>query len=254
MKKIIYLVFTFVFQIHADAFTLSGNTSNLKGWTDDPLVYHLNPANCRTDIREIIQASMDMWNSISSSKLKLEIGNDSIATPAEAVSATAAETAVIVCDTAFATTTTSDPDVTSGIGSARYGSDLQVRRGYLVLNAQSGALANFNNLRTSSAKIIMTHEIGHSLGLGHSSDAAAIMHYTVGYKTEFTLSEDDVNGINYLYPRNELSGDQFMGGCALVKSGSSKPPPQQTMFFFTLFMMLTALWLRLRKKPLTFKI
>lgn len=250
MNKIIFLVITLILQLQGNAFTLSGNTSKLKGWKDDPLVYHLNPANCRADIRGIIQSSMDMWNSISSSKLKVELGSDSAATAANAVAGTAAETALIICDSAFGTTFTSDPDVSSGIGSARYGSDLQIRRGYLVLNAQPGALASFNDLDANTAKIIMTHEIGHSLGLGHSSDASAIMHYTSGFKTEFTLSEDDINGINYLYPRDELSGDPFMGGCGLVKSNSSLPPSKQMLLFFVLFLMLSALWSRLRQKAL----
>ncbi len=253
MKNVIFLVIAFIFHLQANAFTLSGNTSNLKGWKDDPLVYHLNPANCRSDIREIIQSSMDMWNSISSSKLQLELGTDSVATPAEAVARTTLDTAVIVCDIAFGTTFTSDPDVSAGVGSAIYGPDLQVRRGYLVLNVQPGALANFNNSDSDSAKIIMTHEIGHSLGLGHSSDSAAIMHYTVGYKTDFTLSEDDINGINYLYPRDEFSGDPFMGGCGLLRTNSSLPPLKQIILFCMLFLMIAAFWSRLSRKALNSK-
>ena len=252
MKKYIILFLVHLFNLNANAFTLSSNTSQLKGWKDDPIVYHLNPANCRADIGEIIQASMDMWNSISSSRLKLEIGTTTAATVAQAIALTTPETAVIVCDSAFGTTFTSDPNVTSGVGSSIYNSSFEIRRGYLVLNAQSGAIANFNNLNTNSAKIIMTHELGHTLGLGHSSDSSAMMHYTVGNKTEFTLSEDDINGMNYLYPRNELSADQFMGGCALVKSNTSLPPllpsSRQIILFCAIFLMMATLWLQLRKK------
>ena len=88
MKKYIILFFAVLFNFNANAFTLSSNTSQLKGWKDDPIVYHFNPTNCRTDIGEIIQASMDMWNSISSSRLKLEIGTTTAATVAEAVALT----------------------------------------------------------------------------------------------------------------------------------------------------------------------
>lgn len=248
MKKIIFLFFIILFNINADAFTLASNTSQLKGWKDDPIVYHLNPANCRSDIGEIIQSSMDMWNSISSSRLKLEIGAITAATAAEAVALTPPETAVIICDTAFGTTFSADPDVTSGVGSSIYYANYQIKRGYLVLNVQAGAKANFNNLNTNSAKIIMTHELGHTLGLGHSSDSSAMMYYTVGKKTELTLSEDDINGMNYLYPRDELATDQFMGGCALVKSNSTLPPPRQIILFCAFFLMITILWLQLRKK------
>ncbi|TEA26162.1 hypothetical protein DBR06_SOUSAS8510045, partial [Sousa chinensis] len=46
-----------------------------------------------------------------------------------------------------------------------------------------------------------THELGHSLGLDHSSDPNAVMYPTYGegnYKN-FKLSQDDINGIQKLY-------------------------------------------------------
>ncbi|XP_043847201.1 matrilysin [Dromiciops gliroides] len=46
-----------------------------------------------------------------------------------------------------------------------------------------------------------THELGHSLGLGHSSDPEAVMYPTYSYKNpeDFGLSEDDIKGIQKLY-------------------------------------------------------
>ncbi|XP_044933430.1 matrilysin isoform X2 [Mustela putorius furo] len=49
--------------------------------------------------------------------------------------------------------------------------------------------------------VTATHELGHSLGLGHSSDPNAVMYptYRVGESKNFRLSPDDIKGIQKLY-------------------------------------------------------
>ena len=47
---------------------------------------------------------------------------------------------------------------------------------------------------------IITHELGHSLGMAHSSDSNALMYaYYRGYEPHFQLGQDDIAGIQKLY-------------------------------------------------------
>ena len=201
---------------------------------------------------EIIQSSMDLWNSVSSSKLYLEQGAQTTSTIAQAITRSAPEPIVIACDPAFGTTFPSmSPDDIIGVGYAFLNSESRVAKGTVVLNAESGSLANFNTIDISIARVAMAHEIGHALGFGHSSDSAALMHYSFGYKEDFSLSEDDVNGINFLYARDELAGDEFMGGCGLIKT--TKPPHQNTLLAIALMVLIgLAQWYSLRHRNFKF--
>ncbi|KAG6387254.1 hypothetical protein SASPL_152441 [Salvia splendens] len=59
-----------------------------------------------------------------------------------------------------------------------------------------GAVEDYFDLET-----VALHEIGHLLGLGHSSDDAAIMYPTIYSGVIKNLHEDDIQGIRALYNR-----------------------------------------------------
>ena len=55
--------------------------------------------------------------------------------------------------------------------------------------------------------IVIAHELGHVLGLGHSADPSALMYPTVSRRGSPVLSLDDLEGLRYLYrPRPEDDG------------------------------------------------
>jgi len=230
MKRIFFPLF--LFPLFASAFTLvSANDPDMQGWDVSTLRFNLNPTNCPANVIPLIKSSMDAWNGVVTSRLHVELGKtDSTVTIAQLTggSANPAETPVIACDPNFGTTTSTDPDFVIGVGgAAERGRGGHLYYGYLLLNVQANASGNIANFNQTLAKIIIAHEIGHVLGLGHSEDGAALMYYNASAKTNMALSQDDIDGITYLYPRNELNGDPLLGGCATVAllPPRSGPPP-----------------------------
>uniref|UniRef100_A0A8C7YJ64 Collagenase 3 n=1 Tax=Oryzias sinensis TaxID=183150 RepID=A0A8C7YJ64_9TELE len=47
--------------------------------------------------------------------------------------------------------------------------------------------------------IVAAHELGHALGMSHSSDPGALMYAAYSYSEGFPLAEDDIDGIQDLY-------------------------------------------------------
>lgn len=252
--KTLFVIGFWIFPVLASAFTLNSPTDpDMQGWDVSTLRFNLNPSNCPSNVVPLIKDSMDVWNGITTSRLRIELGReDSTTTIAQLTggSANPADTPVIACDPAFGTTTHQDPNTIIGIGgAAERGRGGHLYYGYLLLNVQSGASGNIANFNHTLAKIIIAHEIGHVLGLGHSHDSAALMYYDASAKTNLALAQDDIDGITYLYPRDETSGDDLLGGCALVRSfppRSGRPPWTGLAWMLLPVAAWIALWQRRR--------
>lgn len=223
----------------AHGFTLVSSTStSFRGWANPTIRFQLNAANCPAgaDINGIIGDALAVWNDTATSRVKLEMAGTTTAT-------TPTNPIPIICDPAYG------PDQASKDGSPgaadpqpRTGDELN--SGIMYLNASNGR-ANIGNLSRSLVAIVLAHEIGHLLGLGHSQDTNALMYYNAGSKSTLSLAQDDIDGVSYLYPRNEFGGDKPLG-CALVKNSQmpSPPGPRGLMIFALLAPMVLALWLR----------
>ena len=213
----------------AHAFTLAGS-SGIEGWQTGLLEIHVNPATCPIS-EAMLDAAIDravaLWNTVPSSSIRLERGSVVSTTAAQADAGSAADgtpTPLIVCDPNLGTTLSPPPslpqDVNQIPGSTREKANgLTLNYGTIALNADPSANTNIANLSPNTLAIIIAHEIGHLLGLGHTSNPENLMYYNATLRTELSLSQDDIDGVTYLYPRHELFGNGLLG-CGTVEKPS----------------------------------
>lgn len=96
-------------------------------------------------------------------------------------------------------------------------------RGALALNAHGSS--NLPQLSALEMKALIGHEIGHALGLGHTEVKEALMHYSIGNKSQESLHMDDMLGIAYLYPQDKKVGG-LLGACGTIALiGNNSNPP-----------------------------
>ena len=88
-------------------------------------------------------------------------------------------------------------------------------KGMLLINSHSESPVRF--LSHQKLLALIAHEVGHTLGLGHSNDSSALMYYSLDgngegpKKVQEKLSQDDYDGLSYLYPE-----DDFLGSCGTL--------------------------------------
>lgn len=234
----------------AHAFTLNVTDPYIVGWETEDLAFNINYENCtlpEDELNAAIDDAMTVWNNVPSNRIRLSRGARSETSAAEAYASNAEDPPLIICDPSFGSTLGIETDNIPGVGGVSLENG-RINYGYLLLNSQIGQGADIQNLTSTTLRVVIAHEIGHVLGLGHSDDTEALMYYNAGYKEELRLSLDDVDGITYLYPKSEGFTDAF--GCGTLSNiendqGSSPPPAAGGG---TLIGLLVLAWLATRAK------
>lgn len=212
------------------AFTFITTSPGFLGWNARELTFRVNSANCSVSaaaLGDAVQRALDAWNSVPTSGFTLKLGDPSTVAASSIRSCTNCAEPTIACSTAMNADTGGAASTTVGIAL----SVLNSATGYLVssglvLNSQAGAAANVANISADLLAVTIAHEMGHALGLGHSGDRNALMYFSLDEKVTLGLGQDDIDGITYLYGRNEFGGDGPLG-CASVRTrppGKGGPP------------------------------
>lgn len=180
--------------------------------------------NSASELATMVEQSVaEYWNRVSTCALELEVtGVDSAVDTSsdsliQALSKATPGTILVGCSddaTLFASSST------LGVASINTATG---DRGVLLLNNRD---TTFANLDSQEKLAVIAHELGHAFGLGHSSDASALMYFSVGGKVQKKLSIDDYDACSYLYPKDAP------GGCGSVSfvndlnnNGGSGPGP-----------------------------
>ncbi|MFM8270333.1 MAG: matrixin family metalloprotease [Pseudomonadota bacterium] len=239
MKNKWIVIFLFLSSF-AQAWTHLG--SNTYGWKEKKLTFHVNPTNCtlpESELYQLIDNAIKAWNGVPNSDLEIS-RSLTVATDGDAEfrAKTATQVPLILCSKQLSDYGSIDANTILGfVPYFDENAEGYVQYSGLVLNAQAGALAELSQLSSGEAELIIGHEMGHVLGLGHSGDPNSLMYFQLN-KDFLLITQDDQDGIAHLYPRNVLGGAL---GCASVHQHPTQVPLHWLVLLFVFLVLCVVL-------------
>ena len=174
--------------------------------SNQPVVFYVNPSGAPgfAMLQEDMQAAMNAWSNAGGS-LRVTYGGTTSGCGVQ-VADGSNTISFNNCDNYFSPSQTCSgliavsgiirymPSQTRRIGSTTYGRAIEANMSF-----NPYAICNFTN--RAQLQEVATHEMGHALGLGHSSDSGATMAAYVHFDNRgASLMSDDILGITNIYP------------------------------------------------------
>jgi hypothetical protein len=180
--------------------------------SNQPVVFYVNPTGAPSFLQaqDDVQAAMDAWSNAGGS-IRVTYGG---ATSGCGVQVADGVNTISFnnCDNYFAVSQSCSgllavsgivrymPNQTKTIGSITYGKAVESNMSF-----NPYGLCNFTN--RCQIQEVLTHEMGHALGLGHSTDSTATMLAYAHFDNRCaSVMPDDILGINTIYPGASSGG------------------------------------------------
>ncbi|MCA9523104.1 MAG: matrixin family metalloprotease [Myxococcales bacterium] len=175
-------------------------------WHQERVSFHLNLQSVpsyldSSRVLYIVQQSFATWNAVESSFLRLDFGGT---TTQRTEYDRNGDTNV---NTVYFETVSWDDDsdvlaLTKTIYEPKTG---EIKDADIRVNAVHFTWSTSDSNVQNDVQNMLTHEVGHLLGLEHSDDEESTMYATskAGEMSKRTLAQDDINGVSYLYPSDK---------------------------------------------------
>ncbi|MEC7183052.1 MAG: matrixin family metalloprotease [Bdellovibrionota bacterium] len=181
-----------------------------------------------TEIQTLLKEAADTyWNQIYSSSLNFKVeGTITVDNDINKIKEAANNFVAVGCDDLG----TQGTYAAASLDCSKSNNICTNAKGYMVINHNT-VNSPWKNADRNIKIAVLAHELGHTIGIGHSQKSYALMYFSTSNSDIQTyLSEDDADAATFLYPDDPaLLG--LGGDCGAVASTQPNPSYEKTFLY-----------------------